>query len=573
MPFHRLVPLLLGVALAGGCGGAGGGGSSGPADTTPPTVTSTVPASGAGGIATSATLTASFSEAMDPSSLSAATFLVADGVSSVAGSVSRGPSSVTFTPSSPLSAGTTYSATVTTGATDAAGNAMAASHTWSFTTAAAPPPPRGWGAQATIGAARNTFDVEIHGVDVDLNEGGAGIAVWEEAGDASGSVWVAWYRGSAWEPAVRLTDASLAAVLPRAALNDAGTAIVAYEVIGYDAVGWPASRTVWARRFVDGAWAAAERVSDAPSAPGQLYAWRPRAGIDAQGRALVAWNQGADVMGARFDGAGWGAPFLVSGGDAYASWADAAVSADGSAVVVWSQDTKPFDPGQSGGGPTIPNVWARSFDGAGWGSPQRIGNSDLADYEGCERAAVVMDGAGRAFAIWEEHRGEGNRIVSARLDPAVPAWSAPAVLAASSAPTDHLSFPSIAAGGGGSAFAVWRPDVPGEPVSHGAAARLDAALGAWAGAELFETGGDVVAAVAAMDGAAGGWALSSQAGMKARRLDPGLGWQVGSPLGPGTVTDADANGQGMVLVGGYSAYYSSSPLGFFVSARASVFVP
>jgi hypothetical protein len=29
----------------------------------------------------------------------------------------------------------------------------------------------------------------------------------------------------------------------------------------------------------------------------------------------------------------------------------------------------------------------------------------------------------------------------------------------------------------------------------------------------------------------------------------------------------------MVIVGGYNAYYSSSPLGFFVSARASVYFP
>ena len=344
-----------------------------------------------------------------------------------------------------------------------------------------------------------------------------------------------------------------------------------------DGNGWPRSRTVWARRWESGAWTAAERLCDAPPVDGELYASRPRVGIDAQGRALVAWDQldvsrPNSILAARFDGVSWSAPFLVSGGDRYAAWADAAMSADGSAAVVWVQDTNLYDPGQSGGGPSIPNIWARAFDGASWGAPQRIGSADLADYEGCERPAVVMDAAGRAFAIWEEQRSAQNRIVSAALDPAGPSWGAPATLA-SSALGDYLSFPSIAADGSGNAFAVWQSDVPGSSEAHGASARYAAAGGAWAGAELFEQGGDVPEAVAAMDGAANGWALYGRAGMKARRNDPAAGWQAVSALGPGHVTDAEANGSGMVIVGGYDGYYSSSPLGFFVSARASVYVP
>jgi hypothetical protein len=62
-------------------------------------------------------------------------------------------------------------------------------------------------------------------------------------------------------------------------------------------------------------------------------------------------------------------------------------------------------------------------------------------------------------------------------------------------------------------------------------------------------------------------------GRKARRDDPALGWQGVSAIGFGYATDAEANGAGMVIVGGYDAYYPSSPLGFLISARASVFVP
>jgi hypothetical protein len=190
---HAVLGALFASLLAAGCGGGGG---DTPADTTPPTVAATSPVDGAAGVATSAAITATFSEAMNVATLTSTTFLVTRGTTPVTGSVTRGSSTATFTPEPPLLHSTTYTATVTTGATDAAGNPLAASHSWSFTT---DPPPSGWSAQATIGAARNDATVDIYGVDVDLNEGGTGIATWEEAGDTSGSVWVAWYRDGAWQ--------------------------------------------------------------------------------------------------------------------------------------------------------------------------------------------------------------------------------------------------------------------------------------------------------------------------------------------------------------------------------------
>ena len=57
---------------------------------------------------------------------------------SVAGSVTLSGTTATFTPSAPLAYSTTYTATLTTGVTDLANNALAAAYTWSFTTGAAP---------------------------------------------------------------------------------------------------------------------------------------------------------------------------------------------------------------------------------------------------------------------------------------------------------------------------------------------------------------------------------------------------------------------------------------------------
>src|SRR5207247_3540203 len=114
------------------------------ADTTPPTVTTTSPATGATGVAVAANITATFSEAMTASSISTSSVtLVVQGTTPLlAASVNYDPVSLTVTlhPSASLAAATTYLATVKGGASgvkDAAGNALALDKTWTFTTAAA----------------------------------------------------------------------------------------------------------------------------------------------------------------------------------------------------------------------------------------------------------------------------------------------------------------------------------------------------------------------------------------------------------------------------------------------------
>jgi hypothetical protein len=129
------------------------------ADTLPPTITSTVPANTATGVGINQAVNATFSKAMDPATISTATFTVAGpGSSPVTGTVSYNVSSfiATFTPASNLAPSTTYTATIT-GAKDVAGNALtsgAAPNPWTFTTGTtttqAPPP---LGSAATFAGA------------------------------------------------------------------------------------------------------------------------------------------------------------------------------------------------------------------------------------------------------------------------------------------------------------------------------------------------------------------------------------------------------------------------------------
>lgn len=104
-------------------------------DTTPPTVSSVSPANGTTNASTSTVITVTFSEAMNAPSINTGTFTV----NGVTGTVSASSATATFTPSSALASSTSYTVTITggtSGAKDAAGNALASNYVWTFTTSA-----------------------------------------------------------------------------------------------------------------------------------------------------------------------------------------------------------------------------------------------------------------------------------------------------------------------------------------------------------------------------------------------------------------------------------------------------
>jgi len=104
--------------------------------TTAPTVTSTVPVSGAQGVATGSNVTATFSEAMNPLTITTATFTLQQGATPVSGTVTYSGTTATFTPLNSLLPAAAYTATITNGAQDLAGNALANNFVWSFATVA-----------------------------------------------------------------------------------------------------------------------------------------------------------------------------------------------------------------------------------------------------------------------------------------------------------------------------------------------------------------------------------------------------------------------------------------------------
>ncbi|MEW6720866.1 MAG: Ig-like domain-containing protein [Thermodesulfobacteriota bacterium] len=143
-------------------------------DTTAPSVVSVSPAANAAGVSVNSALTANFSEAVNPLTVTGATFTLRNGSAPVAGSVSASGGAATFQPSAPLANGTTYTATLTIGIKDPAGNALASPYSWSFTTGAAADttPP----AVAGTSPAGNATNVPV---------GSAVTATFSEALDAS----------------------------------------------------------------------------------------------------------------------------------------------------------------------------------------------------------------------------------------------------------------------------------------------------------------------------------------------------------------------------------------------------
>jgi hypothetical protein len=107
---------------------------------TAPTVISTDPANNATAVALNKTITATFSEAMDPLTINATSFTLMQGTTAVPGTVTYSGTTASFKPTVNLLPGTVYTATITTGAKNPAGTALANNYVWSFTTGTAVTP-------------------------------------------------------------------------------------------------------------------------------------------------------------------------------------------------------------------------------------------------------------------------------------------------------------------------------------------------------------------------------------------------------------------------------------------------
>lgn len=123
------------AGTGGSTAGSGGSESDGGIAATPIVIAS-APINDATGIAINGSVTVTFSEPMNPATLTATAFTVASGTPlvPVPGTIIYADSRAVFWPQAHLASNVMYTASVTTSAKSAAGVALVEEHTWNFTT-------------------------------------------------------------------------------------------------------------------------------------------------------------------------------------------------------------------------------------------------------------------------------------------------------------------------------------------------------------------------------------------------------------------------------------------------------
>jgi hypothetical protein len=149
--FLKLGAAFMLLSYAGACGRSDHDSST--AQPVVPTVMSSTPLNVATDVPVNGNATATFSEAMNSATLTVASFKVTSGnpAVEVLGTVIYANSTASFWPSAYLADNTTYTATITTGATSVPGVALGANYVWSFTTGTTVAP----GLGVNLGAAGN----------------------------------------------------------------------------------------------------------------------------------------------------------------------------------------------------------------------------------------------------------------------------------------------------------------------------------------------------------------------------------------------------------------------------------
>jgi len=104
----------------------------------PPTVVSTDPANGAIGVILTKVVSATFSVAMNPTTINGTNFTVKQGTTAVAGTVSYTGTIASFTPTVAFTPNTVYTATITTLASNGTGLPLASDYVWTFNTGISP---------------------------------------------------------------------------------------------------------------------------------------------------------------------------------------------------------------------------------------------------------------------------------------------------------------------------------------------------------------------------------------------------------------------------------------------------
>ncbi len=363
------------TCVAGHCEMGGGSPDAAPG----PHVVSTTPSPDSTDAEPSVAITATFSTAMDPSTITDTTFVVTVGGDPVSGTVSYDAPSqtATFTPSASLVLLTAYDAVITAGAMDTEGTALGAPHDWSFTVRDG-----AWAGEELL----ETEDTgQATGPKIGIDDAGNVIVVWQQQhGGSTFDIMANRYEpGTGWGTATFVEDDPGTAVSPSLAVHGDGTAIAVWgqnDGTVYN---------VYASRYVPGTgWGTPVPIDNLSNSAASAFA---QVEMDAAGNAFAAWVQSdgtrANVWVNHYTvGTGWGfAEMIDTDNTASAERARLGVGPAGHAVVAWKQSD---------------NLWANRYDPTSgeWGTDEEIDTGIGMNF--AEQPSVAVDADGNATVVW-----------------------------------------------------------------------------------------------------------------------------------------------------------------------------
>lgn len=447
--------------------------------TTPMTVASSTPGSGATGVARSVQPSVTYSVPLNAGTVgSHVTFK--RGTQTVPATLSAAGSTVTVEPTSPLSLLTTYTVTADTGLLGTNGEAPASALSVSFTTRdgtweAAGIASNGmysasdlrlatlsdgsviaaWieytGSRANVWANRfgtsgwgtpvllETVDTgDAGGVSIAADAQGHAYAVWSQSDGTRTDTWMNTYTvGSGWSGRVQLSVPGLGTenFAPQVAANAAGDVVVAW--VNHQGTDY----AVWARVLpAGGTLGAAARIETATGNTGDV-----RVAMDPSGNATALWGNSDQALGTydlwanRYTQGAWESSVLLEASNESLSEYSIGLSLNGEVRAIWSQQVTNSTQG----------VYTRQYvPGTGWATATTLTvTTDSAAYY----PQVAGDADGNAIAIWGQRNGPGFSEYYSYYTPSG-GWSTPVVTVAS------LSA-KIAFDASGNALAVWQDEV------------------------------------------------------------------------------------------------------------------
>ena len=504
-----------GSATGVGGSAAGVGGSAGNCATDAATIT-TNPDNQATGIDPAASIQATFSRAMASSTLNGDTFTVTRNGVGIAGTVTYTADTrvATFRPQRSLALLGRYTATITTGATDANGCPLAASRSWSFTVREGR-----WGTTELV--ENNPGDAA--GPQIAVDGSGNATVVWFQRNSDRDDIWANRFVSCCtWgTPTLIETDDTGFLQFPQVAVDPSGTATAVWHgpQMGTTAL------SIGDNRFVPGAgWGTAGLVGNPADALGS----DAQITVDPSGIATVVWTQFEGVnhntRANRFvPGVGWGTSVTLgtdAGGLTQYAPRVASDSA-GNVTAVWTQNAK-----------TTQTLWfSRFVTGSGWTIASLIPGGSP---NGADEPALAVDGAGNVTVLWAQIDPVFGHVWANRFVPGT-GWETATQLDAS---TEAFST-SVAVDSAGNATAVW---IQGTPQAYSVwSARFVPGSGWGAGTRVQAAEGYPSYALVTVDTAGNALAVWQQTGaivdsIWVNRFIPASGW------GTATLLESDDTG-------------------------------